>query len=201
MIASGALVVVAVSGGPDSLCLLHVLTQLRAELSFSVHVAHLDHMIRGAQSADEAVFVAELAREWGLPATVEAINIPALARTQHTNLHAAARAARYSFLARVAYSTGAQTLAVAHHAGDQAETVLLHLLRGAGPEGLSGMRAVADFGFWIDDFGLGELPNPKSKIVNPKLIRPLIATTRDSIERYCAEQRLVPRRDPSNFDL
>src|SRR5262245_8193146 len=134
MIAPGELVVVAVSGGPDSLCLLHALTQLRADLGFTLHVAHLDHMIRGAQSADEAGFVSALAREWGLPFTVEAINVPALARAQRANLHAAARVARYSFLARVARFTGAQAVAVAHHAGDQAETVLLHMLRGAGPE-------------------------------------------------------------------
>jgi tRNA(Ile)-lysidine synthetase-like protein len=137
MIATGAPVVVAVSGGPDSLCLLHALTLLRDDLGVTLHVAHFDHMIRGAESADEAVFVADLAREWGLPYTVEATNIPALARAQHANLHAAARGARYSFLARVARSTGAQAVAVAHHAGDQAETVLLHLLRGAGPDGLS----------------------------------------------------------------
>ena len=110
-----------------------------------------------------------LAREWGLPSTVEATDVPALARAQRANLHAAARAARYSFLARVARSAGAQAVAVAHHAGDQAETVLLHLLRGAGPEGLSGMRPVTpwEVGFWIGDFGLGErspTPNPKLQI-------------------------------------
>ena len=206
MIEPGAPVLVAVSGGPDSLCMLHALTQLRDQLGITLHVAHLDHMIRGAESADEAVFVADLARAWGLPSTVEATDVPALARAQRANLHAAARAARYSFLARVARLIGAQAVAVAHHAGDQAETLLMHLLRGAGPDGLSGMRAVADFGFTppgypIDDFGLGELPNPKSKIANPKLIRPLLATPRESIERYCAEQSLAPRRDPSNFDL
>ncbi len=201
MLVPGALVVVAVSGGPDSLCLLHALMQLRDDLGIVLHVAHLDHMIRGAESADEAVFVADLARAWGLLSTVEAIDVPELARTQRANLHAAARAARYSFLAHVARSTGAQAVAVAHHAGDQAETVLLHLLRGTGPDGLSGMRAVADFGFWIDDFRLAETPHPKSKIVNPKLIRPLLTTPHEAIERYCAEQGLHPRRDPSNYDL
>jgi tRNA(Ile)-lysidine synthetase-like protein len=149
MIAPGALVVVAVSGGPDSLCLLHVLTQLRDDLGVALHVAHLDHMIRGAESADEAVFVAELAHEWALPYTIEASDIPSLARTRRANLHAAARAARYSFLARVARATGAHAVAVAHHAGDQAETVLLHLLRGAGPEGLSGMQAVTPGQEWF----------------------------------------------------
>ena len=204
MIAPGALVVVAVSGGPDSLCLLHVLTQLRAELGVTLHVAHLDHMIRGAQSANEAEFVAALAREWGLPFTVEVIDVPALARAQRANLHAAARTARYSFLARVARSTGAQAVAVAHHAGDQAETVLLHLLRGAGPEGLSGMRAVTPLGerelgagSW--ELGIGEYsPTPNSQLV---VIRPLLTTTRELIERYCVEHGLQPQRDPSNFDL
>jgi bifunctional protein TilS/HprT len=158
MIAPGALVVVAVSGGPDSLCLLHALAQLREDLACTLHVAHLDHMIRGAQSADEATFVADLARAWGLPCTIEAADVPALARTQRANLHAAARAARYGFLARVAHSTGAQAVAVAHHTVDQAETVLLHLLRGAGPEGLSGMRAVSPWRDW----GQSPIPNPQS---------------------------------------
>jgi tRNA(Ile)-lysidine synthetase-like protein len=205
MIARGALVVVAVSGGPDSLCLLHALAQLRGDLGCALHVAHLDHMIRGAQSAGEALFVADLARAWGLPYTVEAADVPALARAQRANLHAAARAARYSFLARVAQSSAAQAVAVAHHAGDQAETVLLHLLRGAGPEGLSGMRAVTPWENW----GLGtggwkkeeHPPNPQSPIPNLQLIRPLLSTTRDAIERYCAEHGLQPQRDPSNFDL
>jgi tRNA(Ile)-lysidine synthetase-like protein len=211
MIAPGALVVVAVSGGPDSLCLLHALMQLRAELGCALHVAHLDHMIRGAQSADEAVFVAVLAREWGLPCTVEAINVPALAQAQRANLHAAARAARYSFLARVAHAIGAQAVAVAHQAGDQAETVLLHLLRGAGPEGLSGMRPVTPWEEWF------KIENAELRIENdrdanhsqvsifnsqlPRLIRPLLTTTRASIERYCAEHGLQPQHDPSNFDL
>jgi tRNA(Ile)-lysidine synthetase-like protein len=205
MIAPGALVVVAVSGGPDSLCLLHALAQLREDLACTLHVAHLDHMIRGAQSADEATFVADLARAWGLPCTIEAADVPALARTQRANLHAAARAARYGFLARVAHSTGAQAVAVAHHTVDQAETVLLHLLRGAGPEGLSGMRAVSPWRDW--GLGTGDwkqemnVPNPQSPIPNPQLIRPLLTTTREAIERYCAEHGLQPRRDPSNFDL
>jgi len=211
MIAPGALVVVAVSGGPDSLCLLHVLTQLRDDLGVALHVAHLDHMIRGAESADEAVFVAELAHEWALPYTIEASDIPSLARTRRANLHAAARAARYSFLARVARATGAHAVAVAHHAGDQAETVLLHLLRGAGPEGLSGMQAVTPGQEWfkIENAALriendADTNHSQFSIFNsqlPRLIRPLLATARESIERYCAEHGLSPRRDPSNFDL
>src|SRR5829696_2074336 len=205
MIAPGGLVVVAVSGGPDSLCLLHALTQLRDDLGIVLHVAHLDHKIRGAESADEAVFVAGLAHEWGLPHTVEAADVPEMARAQRTNLHAAARAARYRFLVNVARATGARAVAVAHHAGDQAETVLLHLLRGAGPDGLSGMRPVTHWEGWSlgieHERSRENLPSPQSSAARPWLIRPLLTATRESIERYCAEHDLHPRRDPSNFDL
>jgi tRNA(Ile)-lysidine synthetase-like protein len=208
MISPGAPVVVAVSGGPDSLCLLHALAALRDELGCALHVAHLDHMIRGAESAAEAAFVAELARAWGLAATVESADVLALARARRANLHAAARDARYAFLARVAQAVGAQAVAVAHQADDQAETVLMHLLRGAGPAGLRGMRPVVaweEWGLGVWDWEAGSssspIPNPHSLIPNPCLVRPLLATPRDAIEAYCAEHGLVPRRDPTNFDL
>jgi tRNA(Ile)-lysidine synthase TilS/MesJ len=89
MLDPGASVVVGVSGGPDSLCLLHVLLRLCEQLDTRLHVAHLDHMIRGAESAAEAEFVASLAREWGVPITIEAVDVPALARARKANLHAA----------------------------------------------------------------------------------------------------------------
>lgn len=199
MLASDAPVVVAVSGGPDSLCLLHVLRALYPAAP-RLHVAHLDHMIRGAESAAEAQFVADLARAWGVPATVAAKDVPALAARERLNLHAAARQARYRFLAEVARDTGAQAVAVAHHAGDQAETLLLHLLRGAGPEGLAGMRPLVAWEAW-NPGGQGDLAtSPHSAPASPSLIRPLLHVDRDTIERYCAEHRLDPRRDPSNHD-
>lgn len=209
MIAPGPPVVVAVSGGPDSLCLLHVLAALRADLGVALHVAHLDHMIRGAESAAEAQFVAELARRWGLPATIESADVPGLARAAGANLHAAARAARYGFLARVAHACGAQAVAVAHHADDQAETVLMHLLRGAGPEGLRGMRPVVPYAEWAADVEATtqadkELAarSPSACLpISPALIRPLLQVTRADIESYCAAHGLDPRRDPSNQDL
>jgi len=212
LIGPGAPVAVAVSGGPDSLCLLHVLNRLRLELGFTLHVAHLDHRIRGEESAAEARFVAGLAYDWGLPATVLASDVPALARAQRLNLHAAARVARYTFLAQVAQSIGAQAVAVAHQANDQAETVLLHLLRGAGAEGLRGMRPAVAWEEWTqienEEMRMQKLfPEPDNSqfsILNsqfPQLIRPLLQITREQIERYCAEHHLDPRLDPSNFDL
>jgi tRNA(Ile)-lysidine synthetase-like protein len=160
-------------------------------------------MIRGAESAAEAAFVADLARRWGLPATVEAADVPALARERRANLHAAARAARYTFLASVARSIGAQAVAVAHQADDQAETVLMHLLRGAGPEGLRGMRPVVPW----DEWGT-EMAGQKTRAAEwptaspaPLLIRPLLRIARAEIEAYCAEHQIEPRRDPSNLGL
>jgi len=163
-------------------------------------------MIRGAESAAEAAFVADIARRWGLAATVEASDIPTLAQARRANLHALAREVRYAFLARVARSIQAQAVAVAHHAGDQAETVLMHLLRGAGPEGLAGMRPVVPWEEWsvvsrplsfaTDD---GQLTTDEGP--SPTLIRPLLHVTRGEIERYCAEHALEPRRDPTNMDL
>ena len=211
--APGDLLVVGVSGGPDSLCLLHLLRALSAELAISLHVAHLDHMIRGDESAGEARFVAELARAWGLPATVEPADVPALARERRQNLHEAARQARYAFLARVALAQGARAVAVAHHANDQAETVLLHLLRGAGPEGLRGMRPAVEWDEWTaaDNRGwmtgnsgvqAAAIVTPRSPtLASPRLIRPLLGAERAEIEAYCAENDLAPRHDPSNHDL
>ncbi len=185
--------VVAVSGGPDSLCLLHLLWRLRDEGGPALHVAHLDHGFRGEESAAEARFVAHTASAWGMPATVEQTDVPAIAHDQRQNKQAAARTVRYTFLARVATDMGADGVAVAHHADDQAETLLLHLLRGAGPAGLRGMRLALPWKEWGPD---AATPAPKDPA--PPLIRPLLHTTRAEIEDYCAEHQLDPRHDPSN---
>ncbi|NJN65721.1 MAG: tRNA lysidine(34) synthetase TilS [Chloroflexaceae bacterium] len=193
------LVVVAVSGGPDSLGLLHALWRLRTEDDHgpALHVAHLDHRFRGSQSEEEARFVAHIAHEWNIPATVEPYDVPALAQATNQNRQAAARAVRYAFLARVALAVGADAVAVAHQADDQAETVLLHLLRGAGPAGLRGMRVAVAWEEWR-----GEVPGFEGAAAvsgnRPLLIRPLIDCTRAEIVQYCDEHRLAPRHDPSN---
>lgn len=194
MVAPGRKVVVAVSGGPDSLCLLHILAQLRDELEIALHVAHLDHMIRGEEAAAEAQFVAGIAHRWAIPATIEAVDVAGMAQANHTNLHAAARAARYRFLARVARAVNAQAVAVAHHANDQAETVLMHLLRGAGAAGLRGMQPVTPWEEWA------HAEETKAEGGGAALIRPLLTVTREAIERYCAAHGLQPRYDPSNQD-
>ncbi len=143
-----ACIVVAVSGGPDSLCMLHLLWRVCAQAGTALHVAHLDHCFRGAESADEARFVADIACEWHIPATVEQHDVAALVRETGKNKQATAREIRYAFLARVAQAQAADAVAVAHNADDQAETVLLHLLHGAGPAGLRGMRATVPWDIW-----------------------------------------------------
>lgn len=199
MVTPGAPVVVAVSGGPDSLCLLDVLAHLRTDLGCDLHVVHLDHQLRGAESAAEAAFVAETATRLRLPCTVEAVDVRALARERKLNLHAAGRLARYQLLARVALTINAQAVATAHHADDQAETVLLHLVRGAGVEGLRGMRPVVAWEEWSM---IAADPSLSTQATDgrPRLIRPLLDVSRAEIEAYCAEHGLAPRRDPSNAD-
>lgn len=169
-------VVVAVSGGPDSMALLYALNALKDELAISLHVAHLNHMFRGGEAAKDARLVARTAELYGLPATVEAIDVPAYRKQARLSAQAAARAVRYRFLKEVAGRTGASRVALAHHADDQAETVLLHFIRGAGPPGLKGMEPVRG-----------------------SCIRPFLLLRRAQILEYCRAKQLPFRVDASNL--
>jgi tRNA(Ile)-lysidine synthase len=188
LINPGDTVVVGVSGGPDSLCLLHVLRALAPELDTRLHVAHLHHGLRGVDADADAAFVAELAEAWGWPCTVEQADVAALVKQSGASLEEAAREARYAFLGRLAGEIDAQAVAVGHNADDQAETVLMHFLRGSGLAGLRGMQPRSPF------------PLPKLTIVNWRLIRPLLFVPRADILQYCAEHGLTPRCDRSNED-
>jgi tRNA(Ile)-lysidine synthase len=195
LLAGGGTVVVGVSGGPDSLCLLHVLNRLRQVYEVDLHVAHLDHRIRGSESEEDAAFVAGLAKEWGLPVTVEACNVLQLARESKLAIEEAARQARYSFLAQVAQVVGAKKIAVGHNADDQTETIVMHWLRGAGLAGLRGMLPLTELG----EMRL-EAAWPDHPPLDLQLIRPLLETPRAEIETYCREHGLRPRFDCSNLD-
>jgi tRNA(Ile)-lysidine synthase len=193
-LATGCTIVVGVSGGPDSLCLLHLFRRLRDESRRDVTViaAHLDHGIR-EESAEDACFVASLAAGWGVAYAGERVDVPALAAQPGLSLEEAARLARYRFLRSVAQSHGARVVAVAHHADDQVETVLMHWLRGAGMAGLRGMRPVTR----LSEMRLGQDAPAESDIL---LARPLLDCTRDEIEAYCREFHLEARLDRSNLD-
>ncbi len=190
----GARLLVAVSGGPDSLCLLHLLRRLAAPHELVLHVAHLDHGLRTG-SAEDARFVAEIAADWGIPCTVATRDVRPLAAA-YGGLEAAARAVRYAFLRETALAIDAAVVATGHNADDQAETVILRLLRGAGPGGLAGMRPRLDFDDWRD-IGSPPVDKPRGP-AGPALVRPLLATPRDAIDAYCAQHNLVPRHDETN---
>ncbi|WP_258360679.1 tRNA lysidine(34) synthetase TilS [Moorella sulfitireducens (nom. illeg.)] len=172
----GDKVVVGVSGGPDSLALLHSLRVLQEEFGHTLHVAHLNHGLRPDAVAD-AEYVRNLALKWDLPFTIESRDVVAYRREHRLSLEEAAREVRYRFLREVAAAVGGGKIAVGHQADDQAETVLLNLLRGSG---LTGLKAM--------------LPR------RGQIIRPLLFVSRQEIEEYCRRQGLEPRYDFTNRD-
>ncbi len=201
-------VVVGVSGGPDSLALLHLLRALSGDLQIELHVAHLNHQLRGSQADADAEFVAHVAREWGLPVTIESRDVKSLAGEYHLSIEEAAREARYSFFAEVAARVGAGVIVVAHQADDQVESVLMHFLRGSGLAGLRGMQYQVRI-----PKAKGQRQNAKLKTVTDaeqvespasnspiRLVRPLLDVTRKEIEAYCKENELTPHFDETNLD-
>lgn len=190
----GETILVGVSGGADSLCMLHALCQLRQEYQWTLHVAHLHHGLRGSEADADAAFVRSIAVEWGLPCTTEQIDVPALAREQRIAFEEAARRVRYEFLARVAATCGARSIAVGHNADDQTETVLMHWMRGSGLAGLRGMLPRSPLG----DYRL--LGGGEKFAADLMLVRPLLQVTRAEIEDYCRIHGLTPRFDRSNLD-
>lgn len=182
---TGALVMVAVSGGPDSLCLLHAVAWLAPRLGLRVHAAHLDHGLRGAAGAADAAFVADVCRRMGVACTTERRSVPDYrAAAGVSSVEAAARAVRYAFLRDTAAATGATAVATGHTRDDQAETVLLHLVRGTGTGGLAGMR------------GDATLPVPGGGSL--RVLRPLLGVARADTHAYCATVGLAPRQDETN---
>lgn len=173
----GQRVLAAVSGGPDSLVLLHVLSGLAKTGGFELHAVHFDHGLRGAESAGDARFVQTIASEWGVPVHLGRA-APGAVRVRGRGLQAAAREARYAFFDQAADDLGARWIATAHTADDQAETVILRWVRGAGADGLAGIPAVRG-----------------------RYLRPLLGARRAEIEAYVAAQSLSPRRDPSNDNV
>ena len=178
LVRAGDLVLAAVSGGPDSTALLHALVSLAPVLEISLHAAHLNHMLRGAEAEEDARYVQSLCEGLKVPVTVEARDVAAAAREGGLSIEQAARQVRYEFLESVADRVGANRIAVGHTADDQVETILLNILRGAGLDGLGGMP-----------------------IARGRIIRPLYELTCADVEQYCAEAGLSPRLDSSNMSV
>ncbi|MCC6697017.1 MAG: tRNA lysidine(34) synthetase TilS [Candidatus Hydrogenedentes bacterium] len=177
MAAPGDRVLAAVSGGPDSVCLLHVLL----ELGFAVEAAHLDHQTRDGESAADAEFTRGLCEKLGVPLHATSRPIAAEAEQSPLSFEEYARNARYAFLTATAQAQGISIIATGHHADDQAETVLMRVLRGTSPGGLAGIPPVRVSG-------------------TARIIRPLIAVYRRDILAYLSEHELSYRTDKSNAD-
>lgn len=181
MLAGGERVVAAVSGGPDSTVLLSVLAALREDLRLDLHVAHLNHGLRPEASLDAAA-AAGMAASLGCSYHEATEDVAAAAARERRSIEDAGREARYRFLAAVAGRIQAAVIATGHTRDDQAETVLMRLLRGSGPRGLAGIPPVRPHG-------------------PLRVIRPLIETPRAEIAGYLARHGLQARADPSNRDL
>jgi len=179
LLAPGERVVVGVSGGPDSLALIHALHALSGPLGIALHVAHLNHRLRRA-APEEARFVAETAERLGIPCTVEAVDVRAAQCQSGLSLEHAARNERYRFFLRTAKAVNASKVATAHTADDTVETVLLNLLRGAATDGLAG------------------IPPCRALAEGVVVVRPLIDAWRAEVEAYCRAMKLHPREDTSN---
>ncbi len=179
LLATGDRVLVAVSGGPDSLALLHLLRNLASRFKIELAVAILDHRFR-PEALREALAVGRLARRWGLTFFGTSLDVPYLRQKWRVSSQEAARKARYQFLLSSAGKWGAGKIALGHQLDDQVETVLLNFLRGTGVDGLSGMA-------------------PKRRLGKCMLIRPLLGVTRKQIDEYCRDHRLQPFKDPSNL--
>lgn len=174
----GAAVVVAVSGGSDSMALLHVLGRLASKLGITVHAHGVDHGLR-AEAAVELDIAEAFAREVGIPFGRSRLRV-----ARGGNVQARARAARFEALAVAAREVGARVIATAHHADDRAETVLLRLMRGAGPRGLAVLPARAKLG------GHDDL----------ELVRPLLRARRDDVLAHVERHAIPYSSDPSNTD-
>src|SRR5215510_3841055 len=191
MIMPGDGLLVTVSGGPDSVALLHLLCSFREDLRLRLEVAHLQHGIRGVEAQEDAKFVAELVAKLRLPLHLKETDLPRIrSAAGKGNLEALARAERYRFFAAVARERKLGKVATAHTQDDQAETVLMWLLRGSGLKGLGGMPLVHP----LD----GANVEPASRLL---VVRPLLYVSRAEIEAYLKEKDLTFRLDRSNQDV
>jgi tRNA(Ile)-lysidine synthase len=197
------LVVVGVSGGADSVCLLHILAKWRRGPGIKLHVAHLDHQLRGAESEADAEYVSNLARSLDIPITTDRQDVAAYRTERNCSIEEAARELRYAFLARVAGEVGAHRIAVGHTRDDQVETILMHILRGTGITGLCGLAPCSPMAYDSHEMSLRAeaLSVAKEQRSNLLVIRPLLDITREETASYCQEHQLDPRIDSSNLSL
>ncbi len=172
----GDRILVAVSGGMDSVLLLYLLNKYKKELGIQIEAAHINHMLRSKESDKDQQLVNDLCKEWSIPFHTISINVKKISKTNKWSIEEGARKLRYEYLESLREQFAFTKIAVAHHHKDQAETILMHLIRGTGAEGLRGM--------FID---------------KNNIIRPLLNITREDIEEKVIELKLEYRTDKSNL--
>ena len=176
-------ILIAVSGGTDSLALAELMINSRRRFGLELYIAHYEHGLRGQASIADAAFVRRYAEEREIKFIGGSGDVKAFATEQKISVETAARTLRYEFLSEARRDTNCDAIALAHHADDQAETILMRLLRGATSTGLSAMK----FRTRSDDYGL--------------LIRPLLRFRKVELETFCRRRNLTPRIDATNFEL
>lgn len=177
LIKKGDYIVIGVSGGPDSMTLLNVLYYLKEKMCFNICVAHINHMIRD-EADSETQYVEEFCENLGIDCYVKKVDIQKQANNLKISTELAGRNARYNFFEEVANRVGANKVATAHNANDNAETVLMNLMRGSGTSGLKGIEKIRD----------------------GKFIRPIIECARQEVEEYCNQNNLNPKYDKTNME-
>lgn len=176
MINKGDHILAGVSGGADSVCLFILLCLLKKELDFRLSVLHVNHGIR-QEASEDAKYVEKLCKEYNVPCYIEEVDIPTLSREMSMGEEEAGRFARYDLFYKKMEEIEANKLAVAHNMNDQAETFIMNLSRGSGLRGLSGIRAVRD-----------------------RIIRPLLMTSREDIEKYLEDNNIPYQTDATNLE-
>ncbi len=177
LIESGDKVLVAFSGGADSAALLHILKELESELGISVFAAHFNHQIRNVDAHKDALFAYRMSKQWGIPCFLKSVNIPELAKEKNLTMEEAARVGRYEFFFEIKERLNIDKIAIAHNLDDQAETVLMRIMRGTGLNGLTGISYKREDG----------------------VVRPLMDVKRYEIEEYCKVNDVEYRTDATNF--
>ena len=175
LIENGDKIVIGVSGGPDSICLLHILNEIKNDFDFEICVAHINHMIR-KEADEETEYVKEFCKKLGIECYIKRIDVIKIANNLKRGTEETGRKIRYEFFDEVLEKTKSNKIATAHNNNDKAETIVMNILRGSGTSGLKGIEPIRD----------------------KKYIRPLIETSREEIEEYCKKNNLEPRIDKSN---
>lgn len=178
LIQKGDKIVVGLSGGPDSVCLLHILSRLKEELDLEIYAAHLNHQIRGIEAQKDAFYISKLCEEMGITFFIKSINVPEYCEKNGVSIEEGARKLRYEMFYEIKNNTRANKIAIGHNLNDQAETILMRMMRGTGIQGLKGIEYIRD--------GV--------------IIRPILDIERNDIEEYCKQNKLNPRIDKTNLE-